>query len=621
MKNVKNLLIITTLTGTLLVGGIGASATTSFKDVKSGFWADDEINYLVEQKITSGYQNGKFMVNKQITKSEVASMLTRALNLKPSKNAKIEFSDVKKKDAAYNDYVAVVESGIFPKEKKFNPNHNFTKAEIAEVFVKAFKLQGYGTIELKDVAKNSNSYDEISTLIENDIATVGKDLKFNPNKKVSRAEFAVFLARALNEDFLPTQYNIAQNMNPMLKLFDLIIKNPKDISSVFALKNDYGFTEVSKELKKLEVSEYKEIARLNGTTEFVIHLNVDLKGDQAGLLKDGENVLYFLIQKNDYMNFSIVSVSKTPHLKGDNSISFTNDLAVKLVSDSSKAYWYVVSGGDVISNENGEVETFTKNGLEYRYMGESLNTEAKLKAYLGKTYTPEQVEKLFKDLGFITHNGKLAQPNADGGSLLNYEKATAKLISNSTTVKKYELKVPLGETKEISTMHAELRFVEGKGWRVQNIVDADQYNLSNETALVLFAESNKAYWTAVSGGEGDGELQTFKVGNMEYRYMLESLNTEERLRSYLGQYYTPEKVNQLYKDLGFITHKGKLAQPNADGGSLLNFAKAKIELISDNGKVKKYKLTVPLGDTGSFETMEGELHFVENEGPRVHYLK
>lgn len=617
MKKGTKFLFATTLTGTLLVSGIGVSASSKFKDVKEGFWADDEINYLYDEKITSGYPNGKFMTDKPITKSQVAVMLVNALDLKVSKNTKIDFKDVKKKHNFYNDYVAVVEAGIFPKESKFKPNDTFTKAEMAEILVKAFKLKGTGTIELDDVSKNSESYDEISILIENDIAVLDQSKKFDPNKKVSRTDFAVYLARALNSDFLPTQYNIAQNMNPVIKLFDLLLKNPKEIPSLFTLKNDYGFASISGQINKLEVSSLKEIGRLNGMTEFVIELNVDLKVEKAGLLQDGKNVLYFLIEKEDYMDFNIVSVSKTPHIKADDSITFTNDKALNLISNSRKAYWNAVSGGE----GTRITETFTKNGVEYRYMAESLNTEQKLKAYLGQTYTPEQVEKLFKDLGFITNNGKLAQPNADGGSLLNFDKATVKLISNSTTVKKYELQVPLSNTKEVQTMVAELRFVEGQGWRVHSLIDVAQYNLSNATALILLSESNKAYWHAVMGGEGDGELETFKKDGLEYRYMLESLNTEAKLRTYLGQYYTPQQVEKIFQDLGFITHKGKLAQPNADGGSLLNFAKAKIELLSDSGKVKKYKLTVPLGDTGMVEIMEGELHFVDNEGWRVNSLK
>ncbi len=125
----------------------------------------------------------------------------------------------------------------------------------------------------------------------------------------------------------------------------------------------------------------KKLRRLNGTTEFVVHLNVDLKGDKAGLLVDGVNVLYFLVQKDDYMDFSIVSVNKTPHLKADDSISITDKTALDLFANSKKSYWYVVMGGE----GKGEMETFTKDGLEYRYMLESLNTEVKLKKLFRKS--------------------------------------------------------------------------------------------------------------------------------------------------------------------------------------------------------------------------------------------
>ncbi len=614
---VNKLFVLSTLTGALIIGSTGVSAASIFKDVKEGYWADDEINYLYDHQITSGYPNGLFMTNKLITKSQVAVMVAKSLNLNPSKNSKIQFEDVTKKHPSYSEFVAVVEAGIFPKDSKFNPNEHLTKADVAEVLVNAFKLKATGTIQLKDVVKTSEHYDEIAALIENDIAAIGANQKFMPNKKVTRAEFAVLLTRALDSDFLPTQYNIAQNVNPIIILFDYVIKNPDGIDSLFALKNDFGFKELSKHIKSLEISNFKEIARLNGSTEFVVHLNVDLDTNKQGLLVDGENVLYFLIQKNDYMDFSIVSIDTKPHLKGDDSISFTNETAVDLIANAKKSYWYVVSGGE----GTGEMKTFTKDGLEYRYMSDSLDTEAKLKAYLGQTYTPDQVEKLYKDLGFIINNGKLAQPNADGGSLLNFEKATATLVSKSATVIKYELKVPLGDTNEVQSMIGELRFVEGKGWRVHSLVDIGQYELSNEVAVVLFSEAHKAYWYAVMGGEGEGELETFTKNGIEYRYMLESLNTEDRLRTYLGQYYTQVQVEKLYKDLGFITNKGRLAQPNADGGSLLNFEKAKIDVVSDTGAVKRFKLTIPLGDSKIVETMIGELHFVENEGWRVASLK
>ncbi|TSI03987.1 DL-endopeptidase inhibitor IseA family protein [Lysinibacillus sp. BW-2-10] len=143
----------------------------------------------------------------------------------------------------------------------------------------------------------------------------------------------------------------------------------------------------------------------------------------------------------------------------------TSKEAVSLFSGANKAYWYVVSGGE----GKRDLSTFTKGDLEYRYMAENLDSEEKLRAYLENWYTPEQTANLFKELGFITHNGKLAQPNADGGSLLNWEKASVIRTTGSTTVKTYELKVPLGELNEVETVMGELRYVPGQGWKVHSL--------------------------------------------------------------------------------------------------------------------------------------------------------
>nr|WP_106781026.1 DL-endopeptidase inhibitor IseA family protein [Lysinibacillus timonensis] len=615
MKQVQKTFIVSVIAGALLCNVTGASAA-SFKDVGDDYWGQKEINYLFEQKIINGYQNGLFQPNKPITKSQVALILIKALDIEVKNQYEMNFKDIPKTSSIYKSISAAIEAGIFPKETKFDPNKPMTKAEIAEVFVKAFDLVGTGKVDIKDVPSTSEIYEDISILVENDLIDLNNDGAFKPNEKVTRGEFAVYLARALNADFLPDQYNIPQNVNPVVILFNHLLKNPDGISTLFTMNNDYGFTQLSGEVNSIEGLELKEIARLNGTTEYVVQLNVDLKGANSGLLSDGANTLYFLIEKVGYMEYKIISVDKTPHLQADHSISFTKEKALEIFTESNIAYWYVVSGGE----QTGKVETFTKNGIEYRFMSESLNTEEKLKAYLGQSYSPEQVEKLFKDLGFITHNGRLAQPNADGGSLLNFEKAIITQIHNSTTVKKYELTIPLGDTDEKVSMVGELHFVSGKGWRVHRFESTEAVSISDNDALDLFTESKKAYWNAVAGGEGKGTTETFTKDELEYRYMSEQLNTEAKLRAYLADYYTPEQVEKLFKDLGFITHKGQLAQPNADGGSLLNFEKATIKLLEDSSNVKKYELTVPLGETGEVETVKGELHYVDDEGWRVHSI-
>lgn len=458
LNKIQKYLVASSLTSVLLFSESLASAAP-FKDVRDNHWAKDEIEFLVEENLITG-QNKMYNPEQPITKAQAATILAKALKL-TSSNVKLTFKDVSKNHYAYQSILAVIDAGIFPYEKSFKPNEPMKRKEVADILVEAFKLQDNGNIQFKDVPKTSKWYDAITILAENDIASGDADGNFKPNKKVTRAEFASYVARAINDDFLPTQYNIPINMNPVIKLFDLVIKNPGDIKSLFTSDENYGFDNVK--VKNLHVQEIQEIGRLKGITEFTVKFTVQLNGKENSLLKNGYNKLYFLVTKEDYMEYKIHSVSVKPHLNGDDSISFTNQTALTLFAESQKNYWTVVRGGDGLRDET----TFMYNNKEYRYMANSLGTKEKLEEFLGKAYTPEQVANIYKLLGFVIHNGKLAQPNADGGSILNWEKCAIKQTMNSTTVKKYEMKVPLGDTAEFEIMVGELRYIPGQGWRVQ----------------------------------------------------------------------------------------------------------------------------------------------------------
>ena len=123
-------------------------------------------------------------------------------------------------------------------------------------------------------------------------------------------------------------------------------------------------------------------------------------------------------------------------------------------------------GGEGKRNE----VTFTYNGIDYRYMAESLNTMAKLKKYLGYFYTPDQQEKVIEQLGIIEHQGVLAQPNADGGSSLNWDNAKIKEVSGSADIKHFEMDLPIGESLDYEALIGELRYVkEAEAWLVHRL--------------------------------------------------------------------------------------------------------------------------------------------------------
>ena len=110
-----------------------------------------------------------------------------------------------------------------------------------------------------------------------------------------------------------------------------------------------------------------------------------------------------------------------------------------LLREAQARYWYAMSGG-----KGGEMNTFEYKGSDYRYLSEDIGTRAKLLDYLMETYTKQASEYLIKKF-FIEHEGKMAQLNADGGNILDYDKATAKMLSMTDTKRTYRLTVPYPE--------------------------------------------------------------------------------------------------------------------------------------------------------------------------------
>ncbi|MBN6187608.1 hypothetical protein JQN58_11830 [Aneurinibacillus sp. BA2021] len=164
-------------------------------------------------------------------------------------------------------------------------------------------------------------------------------------------------------------------------------------------------------------------------------------------------------KKNWYISkITLVSNNAAPAIKYPDEKS-----AVRLADQAIQRYWYVTSGGKT----NGKLTTFTFNGLEYRYLGSDLDTKKKFMEYLGTSYTAEAIATYMKQAKIIEHKGRMAQPNADGGSLLQWDKAQATFIRYTNGIAEYELKVPYGEEGaiEFDIRRIQLKY-EANGWKV-----------------------------------------------------------------------------------------------------------------------------------------------------------
>lgn len=179
-----------------------SSEAAKFKDVGNSHSLQVEIEYLVDQGIINGYADGTFKPNAAISKKHVAAMIVKALNL-PTDNVKNPgYKDVPESHAYYKEIAAAYTAGIFGDAANFKPESNISRAFMAQILTKAFKLKVNGASNsFTDVKKSNAFYVPIQAIATNNISKGSRDkkynLKFEPNKTLTRAHFSAFLARAM----------------------------------------------------------------------------------------------------------------------------------------------------------------------------------------------------------------------------------------------------------------------------------------------------------------------------------------------------------------------------------------------------------------------------------------
>ena len=119
------------------------------------------------------------------------------------------------------------------------------------------------------------------------------------------------------------------------------------------------------------------------------------------------------------------------------------DAAIDKVVAAQQAFFHISSGGNDFVYESFEYE-----GYPYRYMGGELDTWEKLYSYIDDIYTDEAIEALIEWMGLVEHEGRLAQPDADGGSIVDWRTAEVILAEDKKIEKTYDFTISYGESTE-----------------------------------------------------------------------------------------------------------------------------------------------------------------------------
>ena len=162
------------------------------------------INTEYTKPYASGYDDGSFLPNNNITRGELAAMIARLSygDDLPDGMYQASFPDVDS-DAWFNKYIGYLEdkdvlSGY--EDGTFRPMDTITRGEISAVIARAqrYDLISYNGIFI-DVTENDWAKDYIETLADKNIVSGYEDGTFGPYSPLTRAEAVAIINRVLVE--------------------------------------------------------------------------------------------------------------------------------------------------------------------------------------------------------------------------------------------------------------------------------------------------------------------------------------------------------------------------------------------------------------------------------------
>jgi len=173
-------------------------AVGQFRDIGKDFWANEEITSLGKEEIVLGYAKSYFKPDEMMTRADAAGLIAAYFDFNMNDRKKT-FQDVPSDHWAVGAINALVKEGIVDKQMtSFQPDEPLTREQLAIWFAEAWKLKRGADVPFVDVKETDAAYDAIEKLVASGIANGYEDGTFRPKDAVTRAQFAVFLYRAIH---------------------------------------------------------------------------------------------------------------------------------------------------------------------------------------------------------------------------------------------------------------------------------------------------------------------------------------------------------------------------------------------------------------------------------------
>lgn len=187
----------TIILGTILFALHSPVAFASMSDIR-GHWAENSINDLVDQEIISGYPDGTFRPDAEITRAEFTCLIIKAFEMESDSN--IAFTDTAQHWAKQGISIAKA-NGIVSgyNDNYFGPEDPITREQMAVMMVKLINSQTNDlTVEFKDKDSISDwALAAVVNAVDNGILCGYQDNTFRPDKSLTRAEAVAVTSASL----------------------------------------------------------------------------------------------------------------------------------------------------------------------------------------------------------------------------------------------------------------------------------------------------------------------------------------------------------------------------------------------------------------------------------------
>ncbi|NUU64160.1 Ig-like domain-containing protein [Paenibacillus agri] len=180
-------------------GNVPTTGSVTFNDL-SKHWAKEAVDKLSKLNIVSGYPDGSFKPEREMTRAEFAALIVKALKLKEDNGPSFQdmnghWADAMVRTAAKAGIIEGVSASSFAPELKI------TREQMAVIIARALNMTtgNEGTLNFTDKANISPwAVVSLKALASRGIIQGYADGSFRPDKPVSRAEAATVIVKMLD---------------------------------------------------------------------------------------------------------------------------------------------------------------------------------------------------------------------------------------------------------------------------------------------------------------------------------------------------------------------------------------------------------------------------------------